>query len=399
MLERQIEDSLRCVVENLKASPTPGAVPASLSKVDPNYFFHWVRDAAITVNELVYWQENHLDIQEFIEASRQFSRQLRKFSKVREGFGEPRFLLTGEMDNSTWPRPQFDGPALRALEEIATCRRQACQDISSIQADLEAIVVNWRRPGYDLWEESYGYHFFNFAVQAAALRVGSQFFQQQGHGKLAQIFQSTARQIADLLPKFWDSERKIFRPTLYDVGDLGFAFPNGLMAVYSELKFMGKKRTQADIAVVLAFLVDPDLQKQLAPRALESVQSLERAFVNVFPIGKSEGSLLFMGRYPEDTYDGIKTASLGNPWYLSQAAMAQFYYQQVAGLQASQEFLDHGDRYLNVILKYHGPGGSLAEELDRGTGRPTGATDLTWSHIAFLSAARTRQQAINSFKY
>jgi glucoamylase len=36
-----------------------------------------------------------------------------------------------------------------------------------------------------------------------------------------------------------------------------------------------------------------------------------------------------VGRYPNDTYDGYETGSVGNPWILATNAMGELYYRLV----------------------------------------------------------------------
>lgn len=150
--------------------------------------------------------------------------------------------------------------------------------------------------------------------------------------------------------------------------------------------------------------------------------------------------ILHNRRYPEDVYDGVGT-SLGNPWYLATASMAELFYRAVheysissssitvtnasipfwnyfspitkstyGGLPiyvAGQTFAPSSAQYSSMIqslqgwadafmrrVKYHTPAdGSLTEEYNRNTGVPTGATDLTWSYASVLTAAMARAEA------
>ena len=56
-----------------------------------------------------------------------------------------------------------------------------------------------------------------------------------------------------------------------------------------------------------------------------------------------------------------------------------------------------GDLYL-ARVKYHpNPDGSLSEQMDRDTGFMTSARDLTWNYAAFLTAIRSREEALHLF--
>ena len=137
-------------------------------------------------------------------------------------------------------------------------------------------------------------------------------------------------------------------------------------------------------------------------------------------------------RYPEDTYDGISTSSLGNPWYLTTLALAELLYRCTSTLISagsltvsptcmpfykyftpaanvtvntthtsdSPEFegvleglKGWGDALVRTV-RYYGGGeggqGHLSEEFDRNTGVPAGARDLTWSYGAVLTAGMER---------
>lgn len=46
----------------------------------------------------------------------------------------------------------------------------------------------------------------------------------------------------------------------------------------------------------------------------------------MFPINHNHPSAILFGRYPGDTYDGYQTNSIGNPWFILTATMAEYYY-------------------------------------------------------------------------
>ncbi|KAJ3060152.1 Glucoamylase, intracellular sporulation-specific, partial [Rhizoclosmatium hyalinum] len=158
-----------------------------------------------------------------------------------------------------------------------------------------------------------------------------------------------------------------------------------------------------------------------------------------------------IGRYTEDTYDGYRTDSLGNPWFLATNAFAelsfavaykwclsrriptgrdQYLWMAVdwilkGGLMGHAEppafpksaqsditCLSHpllfnavignltlaGDAFIRRIAKHvpQFPGeygdtiGSMSEQFNRDTGFMQGAVELTWSHASFLSMVRQR---------
>lgn len=110
--------------ENISPSgAATGAVVASPSRANPDYFFHWVRDAGLVMNTV-------LDLYERTSSSQKRSLLRQKlfhfvaFSRRNQetatlsGLGEPKFHADGRSFTDPWGRPQNDGPALRAITMI-----------------------------------------------------------------------------------------------------------------------------------------------------------------------------------------------------------------------------------------------------------------------------------------
>ena len=55
--------------------------------------------------------------------------------------------------------------------------------------------------------------------------------------------------------------------------------------------------------------------------------------------------------------------------------------------------LQRGDALVQRVLDHAHPEGSLSEQIDRNTGEMRGATDLTWSYAALISALLAREEA------
>jgi len=137
-----------------------------------------------------------------------------------------------------------------------------------------------------------------------------------------------------------------------------------------------------------------------------------------------------IGRYPEDHYDGRTIDGLGNPWFLTTHAMAEYYLRLRGELKArgelritelSRPFFEAvvredlsrrsrvrlGDPTYESVLKalqersdafirrakFHtGEGGHQSEQFNRVHGQMQGARDLTWSYASFLSLRRIREK-------
>jgi glucoamylase len=158
-------------------------------------------------------------------------------------------------------------------------------------------------------------------------------------------------------------------------------------------------------------------------KALANHKAYVDSFRSVYAInsGIAQGKAVAVGRYSEDVYYN------GNPWYIGNFAAAEqlydalYVWKQAGSITVTQlslpffkdlipsiaagtyvkgssstyqSILDavstYADDFINVAAKYTPSDGSLAEQFDRNTGKPTSAADLTWSYAAFLTAAERR---------
>lgn len=361
------------------------------------------------------------------------------------GLGEPKFCTDGSAFQEDWGRPQYDGPALRALfamefaiEYLARggkkeavsqwIYRAELPALTLTKADLELTAVVHRYPSFDLWEEVLGVHFYTLRVQEEALAQGARFAAMMNDTFASEWYLQQGHAVhAKLDTWFWNGE--VYVPTVQRVRGV-------------------EKPSQMDVAILLAALHTFSLHQFLQDPFLATVARFAQAFAK-FPInnrtcGASEcthstccdstvcGPAL--GRYPEDTYMG------GHPWYLATLAMSEVHYRvgealvqtlrssssssaaataTAAGLlhvtQMSapffsplapgmhtvtlhmvRSFVDRGDRYLARVRAHTPPSGHLAEQYHGTSGCPWSAENLTWSYAAFLTATRARRQLIQA---
>jgi len=198
--------------------PAPGSVLASPVIADwdpePDYFFHWVRDSAIvmrSVAELMqdsasdperdHWCRHFedfirfslaicdLDGAAFASSSRHREmthRDYRKFLRPDAELcklmgetllGEPRFNADGTIDFLRWSRPQYDGPALRALAclRYLAAGGQASEALQRLlRLDLDFTLRYADRRCIGPWEESgqNAHHYYVALVQLGAIVHG-----------------------------------------------------------------------------------------------------------------------------------------------------------------------------------------------------------------------------------
>ncbi|WP_372655339.1 glycoside hydrolase family 15 protein [Halobacteriovorax sp.] len=406
---------------------TRGVVVASPSRENPNYFYHWIRDAALVMNVV-----NDLYIREQDPIKKNLLKEMMidfaVFSKDNQqrftlsGLGEPKFYVDGRGYDEPWGRPQNDGPALRAItlinfansliesgEEELVRSLLYSADFSAqsvIKTDLEYVSHHWREASFDYWEEVIGSHFSTLLAQRRSLLMGADLAIKLNDPLAAKWYNKQALLLENEINLHWDEGRNHIvhsRNTHHHRGGL-------------------------DIATILGVLHSAgsdNFYNVTNDRVLATSTHLKNSFKNIYKINKDSNLGVAIGRYPEDTYDGVRTDSLGNPWFLATLAYAE-YYQKV-----KKSFLKKGrieinetnkvffsellgnsitsnikainiksklgknlvrvlDSQIESIYKrvnYHSSrSGSIAEQMNRDNGYMQGARDLTWSYASYLSA-------------
>jgi glucoamylase len=439
-----------------------GSVAASLSTTSPDYYYHWIRDAAITMDEVLNLAElepsnvnlYHGLLKNYVD----FSRSNQQASVGAAGDqGEPKFLMDGQLFTGPWGRPQHDGPALRAMTVLrfarallatgGTANQQYVDTLyvaalpanTLLKIDLEYTGHRANEPaakdGFDLWEEVQGNHFFTRMAQWRALVEGARFASKRGDSGAAAYYAGEAGRLAQEILKHWDAGKG------YIVATLDPAVP-------------GRKPSQLDSSIVIASLhanprgAPESLFAPTDDHVLATAVKLSDKFSGDYAINGTRANAQNralqpgIGRYPEDTYDGVSTASKGNPWFLATAALAELCYRaaddwakagQLVVTPLNRPFLvraiqaegiavtvnpgdvigqndarfkpilravcELGDGFLRRIRNHcDQQNGSLSEQFHRDTGFMQGAHDLTWSYAAVLRAFHQRESALKAVK-
>jgi len=414
-----------------------GAILASPSQQHPNYYYHWMRDAAITMNVVltiggnVGLQDNH--VKNYI----QWVKVVQNAEKIHDEcdvLGEPKFYLNGTVYDGAWGRPQNDGPALRSLVLIRYAMRlnngtEAEKEIVKnelwpmIQKDLNYVKNVWGENCFDLWEEVNGRHFFTRYVQRCALLLGADLGALLGEAK--PDWKNNADQIEDSLAAHWNPQTQIIEYAINPPDH--------------------PKYHNIDVAVMLGSLYgSPGYGKYTVEDP--KVQSTVEAMIDVFNDGSypiqnqdREGGLFghFIGRYPNDTYNGYDSNQKGNPWILATNALGEYYYRLALGhvkkiqndttSTHTNYFYKHFTNLMNkhydtntyqvedvknwdhekvaqslevmgddqcILVRNHIAGGKfhMSEQLNLHTGFLQGANDLTWSYGTIISAMAVRQE-------
>ncbi|KAH8704141.1 putative glucoamylase precursor [Talaromyces proteolyticus] len=400
-----------------------GVVIASPSKQDPNYFYSWTRDSALTLKCLVdEFIAGNSDLESVIKEYISTSASIQGISNPSgdlsdgKGLGEPKFMVNATAFTGSWGRPQRDGPALRATAMIAYANYLISNGENStvdsiiwpiVQNDLAYVAQYWNETTFDLWEEVQGSSFFTTAVQHRALVQGNALATTLGHSCANCV--SQAPQILCFLQSYWTG--------------------SSILANFAD---NGRSGVDVNSAIGVIATFDPEAGcddttfQPCSARALANHKVLTDSFRDVFSLNAniSAGTAVAVGRYPEDVFQG------GNPWYLATSAAAEQLYDAIyqwkkqgsinitsislpffkdvyssaaTGSYSSSDsaFNDiisavttYADGYLSIVAQYTPSDGTLTEQFQRDEGFPISASGLTWSYAAFLTAAARRASTV-----
>jgi glucoamylase len=374
-----------------------GAVMASPSRANPDYYYHWIRDAALVFNQVFDLLQSEsswggrANLEEMLWDYANLSRRNqetpnRSGDRHTTGMGEPKFNIDGSAFNGDWGRPQNDGPPLRAVTLVRFANylldhgkeadvRNRLYDSriptnTVIKADLEFVAHHWREASFDLWEENKAQHFYTRLAQRRSLLSGAQLAERLGDTGAAVFYRKVAKEMETEIDKHWSAER-------------GY-----IIASLDRSEGIDYKHSQIDVAVVLAALhsYDPNdtYFSPFDPRIKATVEKIEEAFGGLYEINKNtvdhygEKMSAAIGRYPEDTYDGYGSGRRANPWFLATLSLAEYYFMTGDNAKAFEKLRR---------VRYHAAHDhSLSEQFHRDNGYMTGAPELTWSHAAVLSS-------------
>ena len=437
-LERERGIALARMRANISpAGTTPGAVAASPSKAEPDYWFHWRRDAALTMQEVVRLYSTTTDADEKAGYGKMLADYAAFVKKTqaapsRSGLGEPKYEMDGRAYDGPWGRPQDDGPAEEAstlLQLAAQYLKEGREDLaralygdfaSGIKGDLEYVSHHWEQTSFDVWEEVKAHHFDTAMAQRLALLEGAWLARKLGDPLAADWYERQARGLESRLARHWDPARGYLVSALDRDGGLDY------------------KDSGLDAAVILGAIHRRPLDEQVLggaervflspsdPRVLATARRLRQSFAAGYAVNRDGTPGTAIGRYPEDRYFG------GNPWVLLTCAFAQldlmaarefmqnraipvheadrnFFADLLedadrAGLRAGMTLTPENPLFAKVILglmkesdgyfarvRRHANGdGSLSEQMDRDSGVMTSARDLTWNYASVLSALEAR---------
>lgn len=411
------------VIRPVRGAVVASPVPASYDP-DPDYFFHWYRDSAAVMDALRVLIEDTGGVaavlgESFPRAAVRhfgdfvsFSCRLRSLdgralvakpawrTQVREDFlrflrtdedlgrahgsaigAETRVNADGTLDISSWPRPQHDGPALRALTIMRWLRFRArpalgpaVEDSAAelLSADLAFVRARSRMACFDIWEEELGFHYYALCVAAAALADGTAWHAARGERAEAEACRADTSALLGKLDEYWSAAEGFYRSRVLASGE--------------------RSRKELDISVVLA-AIHADLpgtrHSVCDPRVHSTLERLDGLFDAEYPINRRRppGRAPALGRYAGDVYYS------GGAYYFSTLGAAELCFR-AAAREPARELIERGDAYLETVRAYTPPSGDLSEQFDQRSGEQTSAKHLAWSYAALITCAAARRAAL-----
>lgn len=455
-LDRQYKFSVDKVFKSIqpKKNAFPGTIMASptIIKPNPDYYYHWVRDASLTMDALaglLERSESENDRNRYYDLFEKYNNltihlqnlKIPDALKKKPGFdvsqwyGEPKFQMDATPFVGDWGRPQNDGPASRAFATARYTKYRLHRYIEvthlynattprALNKDLDFVANNWKNPSFEIWEEVKGTHFYTLMVQRRAMLDGAALAKRLKDAKGSEKYTRVAKQISAAIEKFWDDKKGYVTVTHNRVGGLDY------------------KKSGLDSQVILASLHASKNDGFYTPESdaiLATWLALVKKFQGLYPDNVKHPKLApAIGRYPEDQYNGFTAfANGGNGWMLITTAMAECLYrvrnhwaleEHFTVTKRNSAFLEYvtnnqhkfqpGQRYnarssvfksvLHGLLKtadkflervrHHTEkdGLHLSEQWNRNNGTQQGAEDLTWSYTSFVTAFRARQRSLQS---
>lgn len=441
---------------NQTITAMPGAIIASPALPDTqfsqSYFFHWVRDGAITMSAICLLYQRCCDpikkanYKEIILNYVNFVEKIQS-QPAKNGIhilGEPKFNIDGTLWTGVWGRPQIGGAACQAaaLTKIAMILLEEggydaivnkiynTNPNSLLKANLEYCASTSACDSFNVWEELNGNHFSVRFVQRTALLAGAKLAEKLNDPGASAYYLKTVTQINELLKTHWNENLGYYFETQNEENQLGGGIDSSLLITL----FHGQ------------FLQIDDEFSLTSSRVLSTIFYIQTSFESLYHInienkmsGNNEGPLI--GRYVQDVYDGNHSI-YGNPWILCSNMLAAIYYAIASALSNgknitvdffSQPFLSQlsptlkfslnesidsqhqhfnqiieclfkkGDAILQAVKKHSttyldGTILHMAEQIDRTSGQPVSARDLSWSYASLISAINARENAVKAFQ-
>ncbi len=412
----------KCFQRVLRNVQTNGAIVASPAKGEqpgePNYWFAWQRDAGQTLLSLINWSRTApfglppAPMQHAINSYLVFLGRCQASGNL----GVSRYMVDGQPVTG-YGNPQLDGPAIGVLAMTRLLDPRPVY--AQIRAALDYLLTpEGRGPCFDPWEFVYGRILNVLLLKRKAFRNAAHLAGLLAEQDDLRRYQDEAARLEGEIEAFID-ERRGYLVSNRDPANPWFETLSGLDAVMLE-------------AILTAWESGDDFLNVTHPAVMGAVLALEDTFAPLYAVNRAWQAAGYggmgWGRFPEDANDGLGSTG-GNPWPLTTLWAAQYcyrlaeklaiggpfpitderqarYFNRVLGQELTsvgselpgQHILPdllpglrkRGDAYLQFVLAHQPLDGSVTEQINRDTGQPQGARDLTWAMSELLNTLAMR---------
>ena len=215
--------------------------------------------------------------------------------------------------------------------------------------------TNLPEPSYDLWERKRGSSTFTCCTVYGALIAAAELAKILGKDTHEDQYRKSAEEVkAAILSELWDEKSGMF-----------------LNMVQAQEGTKDATIDMSSVYGIFSFGVLPMDDPKLA-RAFEST-------IRTLSHGIHCGGI---ARFQDDDYYRIDTVSTGNPWVITTLWYAEYL---IARAQTPADLKRVRDIFTWTV-SHAANSGALSEQLHPQTGEQVGATPLTWSHAAYVSA-------------
>jgi len=212
-------------------------------------------------------------------------------------------------------------------------------------------ITNLPHASYDLWEEKFLTSTYTAYITQAGLRVAARLADNFEYPDDAIAWKAAAERITDHLPTLFSAESNYFIKGQLLNRD-GQITPDTTLDASSMYA-----------AMMFGTGADPEHLKA-------TVKALEDQLLAKGPAGG-------MPRYLDDNYMRTDPSSPGNPWFICNLWLAQYYVLEKDFAKAAS--------IVDWTLAKALPSGVLAEQIDPKTGDPVGVAPLVWSHAELVN--------------
>ena len=323
-----------------------GSIMASPS-FEPDYRFHWVRDAAIVMKSIIKLHKEkptplYMEIMENYVST--------ELQHIKYHPAEPKFHLDKTPYTGDWGRPQNDGPAMRGIVCLKLLKVMSSKYtptlLKIIHSDLSYTIDELDQPCFDLWEEEFGYHLYTRMLQTKFIYDAF---------NVSRVKKNEERLTAETLTK---TRNYLLHHFTNEGINSSYDIHGNILRKHDSSFLLGLSHVDYDLPSI-------DMYDK---RIDNYVNEILEQFNGIYPIN-TKMNIPFMGRYKEDKYFN------GNPWIISTVSLYQYWNFKSKKLVGFENFIS--------LLREKNM--DLPEQLERTTGENRSVERLTWNYAELIT--------------